>query len=287
MGRSGLSLAVWFSSAILVLGGDGDGRVPPRLLAQQVGVSYKTAVRIRNTVTAAMGEGGSDADLLRRLLRVAGSERTGDDGTAADRDRTSRARDNIRAAACRAFAARGPAATRIVDIAREAGVSSAIIHYYYRSKDEVLLAALKWATEQTDRRLAELCRETAAPVERLRRTLELAIPAEGILRDETLLWLEVWVRVRLHPELLADCVAMSARWAGFLEQVIAEGEEAGVFHPVIPPAELAQRLVAIADGLGFRSAVGYTGMHVQRVSELLQGFAAEQLGIPAHRWRQS
>ena len=72
---------------------------------------------------------------------------------------------------------------------------------------------------------------------------------------------------------------MSERWTDFFEQRVEDGEEAG-FLPVAPPAEIAQRFVALSDGLSFRSAVGYTDMHVQRVRELLLSFAAEQLGVP-------
>jgi AcrR family transcriptional regulator len=276
MQGSGLGVATWFTAATLI-GGSEDG-VAPRALAEALGVSYKTALRMKRRLEEAAAGGTTDAALLQRLRRVAGEDGGAPAGAAA-RDRSSRARENIRAAACRAFAARGASATRIADIAREAGVSSAIIHYYYKSKDEVLLAALQWANEHTTRRLQELRGESADPLDLLRKTLELAVPSEGVLRDEYVLWIETWARMRLHPKLLAECVAMSDRWTRFIEEVIDEGVRAGVFHPVAPPAEIAQRTVALSDGLSFRSVVGYTGMHVQRVRELLLSFVAEQLGV--------
>ena len=52
-----------------------------------------------------------------------------------------------------------------------------------------------------------------------------------------------------------------------------------MFHPVASPAEIAQRMVALSDGLSFRSAIGYTGMQAQRVRELLVSFVAQQLGL--------
>ena len=102
-----------------------------------------------------------------------------------------------------------------------------------------------------------------------------------MLRDEYVLWIETWARVRLHPRLLAECAAMSERWVAFFQELVEDGEAAGVFHPIAPAAEIAQRMVALSDGLSFRSAIGYTGMQVQRVRELLVSFAAEQLGVPA------
>ena len=73
---------------------------------------------------------------------------------------------------------------------------------------------------------------------------------------------------------------MSDRWTGFFEDLVEEGAAAGVFTPVAPAAEIAQRMVALSDGLSFRSAIGYQGMQVQRVRELLVSFAAQQLGVP-------
>ncbi len=282
MEGSGLNVATWFSA--VSRGAGGHGHAAPRALARELHVSYKTALRMKRRIAGARHTGGTDARLLEKLHRQDMGHEAGDVGgvprDGVPRERASQARDHIRAAACRAFAARGPAATRIADIAREAGVSSAIIHYYYRSKDEVLLAALQWANEHTSRWLQEL-RDTATdPLELLRRTLELAVPSEGVLHDEYLLWLEVWARLRLHPGLLPECAAMSARWTGFIEDVVAEGAQAGVFHPLAPPAELAQRLVAVSDGFSFRAAIGYAGMPVQRASELLLSFAAEQVGVP-------
>jgi len=279
MQGSGLGVATWFAAATLVT--DGDESVAPRALAGELGVSYKTALRMKRRLEEAASGGTTDAALLERLRGDVGAAGGGAPAGAAARDRSSRARENIRAAACRAFAARGASATRIADIAREAGVSSAIIHYYYKSKDEVLLAALQWANEHTTRRLHELRGQTTDPIDLLRRTLELAVPAEGVLRDEYVLWIETWARMRLQPRLLAECVAMSDRWTLFIEELIDEGARAGAFHPVAPAAEIAQRTVALSDGLSFRSVVGYTGMRAPRVGELLVSFVAEQLGVSA------
>ena len=282
MQNSRLGITTWFTGAMLLRGNDAP--VTAEALARRLSVNYKTALRLKNAILAASTGGGPDAALLERLAVDAGAA----EDAVGHRDahavsRSSRARDTIRAAACRAFAAHGLPATRISDIAREAGVSGAMVRYYYKSKDDILLAALQWAMEQTYERIEELREETTDYAQRLRGILELALPAEGRLHDEVLLWLEIWVRIRFHPELLTACVAMSDYWLAFIREAIEDVERAGEFHPVAPPAELAQWFVALADGLSFRSAVGYTDMHVRRVSELLLGFAALQLGVPVEQ----
>ena len=51
---------------------------------------------------------------------------------------TADRRGQILAAAVRAFAARGYDATRVGDIAREAGVAYGLVYHYFDSKEDVL-----------------------------------------------------------------------------------------------------------------------------------------------------
>jgi AcrR family transcriptional regulator len=49
--------------------------------------------------------------------------------------------EQILEAACQAILERGFPATRIADIAAAAGVSTGTVHYYFATRDEVLIAA--------------------------------------------------------------------------------------------------------------------------------------------------
>jgi AcrR family transcriptional regulator len=188
--------------------------------------------------------------------------------------------DRIRVAACRAFAENGFTSTRVADIANKAGVSSGIIHYYFRSKEQVLAAALQWAVAQSETAAVRIRSETPDHIERFGRLLDHVIPHEGVPRDEWILWLEVWNTVKQHPDLLDECVAASSRWSDFIAELIEEGEQAGVFAPLAPASEVAQRIVAMCEGLSFRCVVGYAGMEAPQVNVLLFRFAEQQLGLP-------
>ena len=88
MQGSGLGIATWFAAAWQMM--EGDGNVAPRALADDLDVSYKTALRIKRKLEEATAPGSADADLLERLRRDAG----GPGAAAADvpaRDRSSRA----------------------------------------------------------------------------------------------------------------------------------------------------------------------------------------------------
>jgi AcrR family transcriptional regulator/transposase-like protein len=279
--RSKLSLPTWFRAVQLIL--TSGGRMSARRLEAELAVSYAAALRIRKKVLAAMKAGGGPAALLTKLAQGADPPSTESESlpTRAGTQTASRTMESIRAAACRAFAERGLSSTRIADIAREAGVSSAIIHYYFKSKEQVLLAALQWAGEQHDKRVTQILIETSDHVERLRRFLDITVPRDGILRDEYILWLEVWVALRNHPELLAECDAMSRRSYDFIAELIEDGVRAGAFAPVASCQAATERIVAMRDGLGYRCVIGYRGMDGTNVHRVLGEFVAQLLGLPA------
>jgi len=67
-------------------------------------------------------------------------------------------REHLLAAAARVLVRDGTAGLRIRDVALEAGVSTGVVHYYFGSKDEILVEALRWATRAPIQRFAELRR---------------------------------------------------------------------------------------------------------------------------------
>jgi len=178
--------------------------------------------------------------------------------------------------ACRAIVDRGFPATRIADVARAAGVSTGTVHYYFETRDDVLLAALKWASE---RLFARVEAEQGPPRARLAHLLDVSVPEPGPARDEYLLWLELWLRVLHQPELRPECEALSARWRGYFIALVEDGTRAGEFAPVAAPAEVADRLVALVDWLGFETALGYAWTSPERMRARLERFTREQLGL--------
>jgi AcrR family transcriptional regulator len=189
--------------------------------------------------------------------------------------------DEILEAACRAIVERGFAETRVGDIAQGAGTSTGTIHYYFDSKQEVLVAALRWASDRLFARLESAGGPDATA--RLGRLLELSIPypRPKARRDEYVLWIEMWTLVLRSPERLPPLEDLSVRWRSFFFDVVRDGVENGEFSPVAPADVVAERLIALVDGLGFETAVGYRWSTAKRMRSLLVGFASEQLGISA------
>jgi AcrR family transcriptional regulator len=191
--------------------------------------------------------------------------------------------DEILAAACQAIVERGFSDTRVSDIADVAGTSTGTIHYYFDSKQDVLMAALRWASDRLFGRLERADGPDATA--RLAALLDLAIPYDRpqARRDEYVLWMEVWALVLHSPEHLPALQDLSERWRAFFFNVVADGVAAGEFAPVAEPEVVAERLIALVDGLGFETVVGYPWSTPERMRALVVSFAAEQLGLDAQR----
>src|SRR6266511_1460599 len=116
---------------------------------------------------------------------------------------TRQRRQEILEAATLVIAERGLCDTRVADIGARAGVSAALVLYYFGSKDRLLTEALTFAEDrfylETFHELAGL--ESAAA--RLRRLIDLAFPPMGgsaNTQSEWVLWFELWSRALRDPE---------------------------------------------------------------------------------------
>ena len=187
-------------------------------------------------------------------------------------------REHLMAAAARVLVRDGSAGMRVRDVAVEAGVSTGIVHYYFGSKDEMLVDALRWAIGKPAERFAAL-RVDGEYLRVLASLLEVSLPHPGVLFDEYVLWLELWTAATHDASLRPLCEELAADYRDELVKLVEEGTSAGAFHPVAEPRVVAERISAMVDGLCFRTVVGYSWTPLERVRGLLRQFACEQLGV--------
>ena len=134
-------------------------------------------------------------------------------------------------AAVRVFARKGFHASRVGDIAEEAGVAHGLLYHYFDSKDEVLEAVFheNWSVllariesvEQTDEPAADQLRHITAIV--LRTWLHLPDVVRVVVRE-----------FGRSPE-VAERIGVLAQPIFAIERVIARGIERGEFRQDIDP----------------------------------------------------
>ena len=193
--------------------------------------------------------------------------------------RAEASRQRILAAACAVIVRKGMAATRVADIAREAGLSSAIIHCYFATKDEVLFAAVKWQNErETARRTAIVESRTTATV-KLVRFLDASMPPRGFAREEALIRFDLWGRAMRDGAYSDVLRPLREQWRRQFAAILEEGVETGEFRPDCPFAQTLEELTAILDGYSFQFILGYRWMRAPRLWDLLSDYAHVHLGV--------
>src|SRR5690348_9762595 len=148
-------------------------------------------------------------------------------------------------AAVRVFARKGYHASRVGDIAEEAGVAHGLLYHYFKSKDEVLEAVFheNWSVlleriagvEETDEPAADQLRHIAAIV--LRTWLHLPDVVRVVVRE-----------FGRSPE-LAERIGELAQPIEAIERVIARGVERGEFRKDVDPRVAATVVYGSIDEL--------------------------------------
>lgn len=153
-------------------------------------------------------------------------------------------------ATCRAVARSGAHRLTMSEVAREAGVSTALLHYYFETKTELLTRAFEYAEE----RMRELVDAELATLERaddrIDRLLLIYVRNDAVSRENWVLWNELWSSALFDPELRPAIEAAYRAWVARLEALLEEAVSRGELPSRINPAESAARLAAVVDGLG-------------------------------------
>lgn len=158
-------------------------------------------------------------------------------------------RERILAEATRLANTRGFGATSIRDLLDAVGLKKGSLYFHFPSKQELGLAVLKRAREQSEKfRRDALQGET--PQAGLHRFLDAALAAHrqkgfagGCLWGNTALEMS-----DVNPDYAAFVAEVFEDWVSDLRQVIAEGQAEGAFRTDLPPDQMARHIVATMEG---------------------------------------
>jgi AcrR family transcriptional regulator len=138
-------------------------------------------------------------------------------------------------AAAKAFAERGFHATTTRDIAAQAGLSSAALYVYFRSKEEVLHQIATSALDFTIEVAATEARGPGSPAERLARLVRVLTIWHTY--NSQVAHVVLYQTGALSPAHLADITARQREVSRVLRQVITDGVNSGDFD--VPDAASA------------------------------------------------
>jgi AcrR family transcriptional regulator len=167
---------------------------------------------------------------------------------------------------------------RIADVAKRAGVSPANVVYYFGSKDQLFADAIAGA----DDAFYELLRPELAALDRaLDRLARLIVRSS---ESDWILWMDLWVYTRRHPETATAQSRFYRRWRDTFAGVISYGQSTGEWGGG-PASEVAQRLGALTDGLAVHMVLGEPDHTRERYVEMTMSAAALELGCDLRELR--
>ena len=193
------------------------------------------------------------------------------------------ARDRILHAACELIAERGINGARIAQIARAAGVSTALVHYHFQTREVLLAETLDYAFDLASAVRLRPAGENGtadSAAKRLADVVEQSLPTTDPGRREWQLWAELWLGAARDPSLRPIAAQMYTRYRTWIAAAVAEGVAAGEFAAV-DPQRTADLAMALIDGLGLRVLLCDPAMPHDQARERSGEILARELRIPA------
>jgi len=178
-------------------------------------------------------------------------------------------------AACRVIVREGSHGLRMAGVAQEAGVSKALVHYYFSTRQELLHNAFAFSVKRWHAAVEAELVGAATGREKVERILLAGVECDLPFSEQKILWNEVWSSLRSDDE-LRPLVENSYRESiARIVDLIEEGRADGSIPATVDATAAGWRLVAVGDGL---DSLLYLGLiEGGRVGELLLSAIVREL----------
>ena len=161
-------------------------------------------------------------------------------------------REQIVRATIRCLGRDGYAGLTMKKVARTAGVSQGILHYYFADKRAILVAALEMVMADLDRRVAAAqARGPRDPRARLRALITACLRLATEAREFWVVFVEFWGEMMHDRRLREINAALYRRVRRQIGALVAQGIEAGTFRRV-DVVQAAAVVLALVDGVSLQ-----------------------------------
>ena len=180
-------------------------------------------------------------------------------------------------AAAELICERGFGDTRIADVATRAGVSSALVIYYFGTRDRLLVDALRYSEES----FYEAAEKMLAELPSLRERLSLLIrwtcvrEADDEIPGTWGLWFDLWAQAFRHNEIRAGRVELDARW----RKMIIDAVKSADLETKVNARMFALEFSALLDGLSIQVALEDPEVDSDLAYDIAMRFAERELNL--------
>jgi AcrR family transcriptional regulator len=195
-------------------------------------------------------------------------------------------------AAVELIAERGFGETRIADVAKRAKASSALVIYYFGTRDRLLVDALRYSEQNFYDSAEKMLAEVTSVRDRLSMLVRwTCIPEnDGDVPGAWGLWFDLWAQAFRHPEVKQDRVELDGRWRSMIVDIVkagqADGDIANKGPGKVDARTFALTFAALLDGLSIQVALDDPDVRPERAYRIAMAFAERELGLPPARRRK-
>jgi AcrR family transcriptional regulator len=200
----------------------------------------------------------------------------------------ARRNDMLRAAA-ELICERGFGETRIADVAKRTKTSSALVIYYFGTRERLLVDALRYSEQNFYDVAEKMLAEVRSARERLSLLVRWTCVPEnaGDVPGAWGLWFDLWAQAFRHAEVKQDRAELDARWRSMIIDVVKSGQASGEIGKVNARA-FALTFSALLDGLSIQVALDDPEVDPERAYKIAMTFAERELRLrPVRRRRAS
>lgn len=177
---------------------------------------------------------------------------------------------------------RGFSDTRIADVAKRAGVSSALVIYYFGTRDRLLVDALRHSEESFYTAAEQMLAEVSSLRERLSLLIRWTCVPDGGTDDipgAWGLWFDLWAQAFRHDEVKAGRIELDARWRRMIIDAL-ESAEPGELRSGVDAKLFALEFSALLDGLSIQVALDDPEVDAEVAYQIAMRFCERELDLP-------
>jgi AcrR family transcriptional regulator len=193
----------------------------------------------------------------------------------------ARRKQMLRAAA-ELICERGFGETRIADVAKRAKASSALVIYYFGTRDRLLVDALRYSEENFYDSAEKMLAEVGSARDRLSLLVRWTCVPEndGDVPGAWGLWFDLWAQAFRHPEVKQDRVELDGRWREMIVSVVRAGQASGEIGKV-DARSFALTFSALLDGLSIQVALQDPEIDPDTAYDMAMTYAEKELTLSA------
>lgn len=186
----------------------------------------------------------------------------------------TRNRLKIIAAAWRLYADLGIDKVRTEDVADAAGVTASAVIYHFRTKDQLLQAALRYSLDI----IAETrhLNDASDPISVLRHFARLHAGVDPKIRRVWSIWLQCWARASTDEGARANLTAVYDEWLDMITAVIDAGQRSGAIRTG-DSALMVKALAIFIDGLGVARTTEHMTITDDEALTMLEDYLAAHI----------